>query len=186
MGQLMIRMTLHTKDIERAIGNFNKAKPAAISRSLNRAATSARAFMAREVSKDMKLKVGTVKERIEIRKANARSLNAELSASMKRIPLIDFGAKGPKPSRGRGRGVTARTQTRRYPHAFIATVGSGRHEGVFQRKTVKRSPRAELFGPSIGFIFGKHLPAGMKKAETELIKNLEHEISRALRMSATP
>jgi hypothetical protein len=116
---------------------------------------------------------------------------ARLKASLKRIPLFDFGAKGPVPSRGKGRGVTVKGK--RYPHAFIATVGSGRHTGVFQRRpgANRRGPAPhrsqlpiyELFGRSIGRVFIKFRPLGHARALEALAKNIQSEFQFALSRS---
>ncbi len=148
-------------------------------RALNRSAATARTGMTRLIAEDMKLKVGTVRERIAIWSASKESLRATLKASLKRIPIIDFNAKGPEPSRGKGRGVTARTVTRRYPRAFIATMRSG-HRGVFQRLGKGRLPIFELKGASIGEVFAKYHDQGVRIAEEALVKNLKSEFRFAL------
>ncbi len=148
-------------------------------RALNRSASTARTGMTRLIAADMKLKAGTVRERIAIQEARQARLSAVLNASLKRIPIIDFNAKGPQPSRGKGRGVTARTATRNYPHAFIATMRSG-HRGVFQRKGVNRLPIQELRGASVGEVFGKYHGEGVRIAEEALVKNLKSEFRFAL------
>src|SRR3954453_6090936 len=105
-------------------------------RALNRALATGHTAMARLVAKDIGLKVGDVKNAIRSTEATMSRLEVRLAASLKRIPLVKFGAKGPEPSRGKGRGVTYRIggQGRtRVESAFLATVGAG-HRGVFVRK----------------------------------------------------
>src|SRR6185295_6722251 len=103
-------------------------------RALNRGIASARTLMVREIARDTGLKSADVRNALPMREATANNLTATLAASLKRIPLIKFNARGPEPSRGKGRGVTYRlTGSRgRHPNAFIATMGSG-HRGVFAR-----------------------------------------------------
>lgn len=144
-------------------------------RAINRSASTARTGMTRLIAADMGLKAGTVRDRIVIRQAGRGLLSATLTANLKRIPLIDFGARGPEPSRGKGSGVTAKTSTRSYPHAFIATMRSG-HRGVFQRKGSSRLPISELRGASVGEVFGKYHDEGVRIAQDALAKNLEHEL----------
>jgi hypothetical protein len=140
--------------------------------------------MTRLVAADMQLKSSVVRDRIVITEATSNRLAARLDASLKRIPLIDFGAKGKEPSRGKGRGVTAKTVTRIYPHAFIATMGSG-HRGVFQRKQgAKRLPIFELKGASVGEVFSKYQADGTRAAEEALVKNLKSEVRFVLRQVA--
>lgn len=159
------------------------ARNQAIPRAFNRAATSARAVMARAIAKDMGLKQAAIKEAIKIVEATPEKHEARLEASGKRIPLIDFGAKGPEPSRGRGKGVRARTpQSRTYPRAFIATMRSG-HRGVFQRKGKTRLPIVELHGPSLPFVFDKYRNEGIAKFEESVMKNLQSEFRFLLRQA---
>jgi hypothetical protein len=167
---------------DRNIARFLQRAPNAIRRALNRGAVSARTFLVKEIAKDTGLKSGEVRDAIKIREATAQNLTAEVSITGKRIPLIKFNARGPEPSRGRGRGVTARGPglAGRYPQAFIATVGSGRHRGVFQRRTKARLPIRELFGPSLPHVFGKLIPEAAKVGEASLVKNLQHELAFAL------
>lgn len=151
-----------------------------VPRALNRSGASGRTVMVREVAKDLQLKQDVVRDRMVVREATASEHVYRLRASARRIPLIEFNARGPEPSYGRGAGVTARTRVGRYRQAFIATMGSG-HRGVFSRSPgARRLPIYELKQPSIAFVFDKHLPAGMNRAQEQLIKNLTHEISFAL------
>lgn len=134
-------LVLNTKDTERAIRRLKERAPQAIVRALNRSIASAATVAIRIISADTGIKQADLKgtsprnTRISTRQATATVHKASLVASAKPIPLIDYGAKGPYPSRGKGRGVTAKLRggARRYPYAFIAEVGKGKHRGVFQR-----------------------------------------------------
>ena len=160
--------------------------------------------MVREVSRDLGLKVGTVRDEVKVAEARPganvtavelSTLTARVSVSGKRIPLIEFGARGPQPSRGRGRGVTARLKggKGRYPHAFIVRLKSG-HVGVFERvpDSKRHGPKPnrsqlpvfELRGPSLPLVFAKYLPLGVARATEQLTKNLEHEFAFAMRAAA--
>ena len=156
--------------------------PAAIARALNRSIESAKTAMNRAIAQDMGLKVSTVSDLIRVERATEDQRVARLYASFKRIPLIDFNARGPEPSRGKGRGVTARMPggLGRYPNAFIATMRSG-HRGVFTRRSAAgRLPIAELRGPSIGHVFVKHKAIGEARGQEQLAKNLASEFRFAL------
>lgn len=159
----------------------DKASPAIV-RALNRGGLTAKTYMASNVAKDMKLKVSDVKEKIRVKEANLYKHSFEISASLKRLPLILFNARGPEPSRGRGRGVTARTNTKRYPHAFIATMKSG-HRGVFQRVGKARLGIRELRNVSLGHVFDKFKPEGLKRGLASVAKNLKSEFRFASRKS---
>jgi hypothetical protein len=179
-----VNVNLNTNDWKRAITALRTKAPARIVRALNRSTTSMQTVMARDVSKDLGIKVGDAKKAMTIRNATDRTLRAELRASGARLPLIAFGAKGPEPSRGKGRGVTAKMQggRNRYPHAFIATTRSG-HRGVFQRASGSgpRLPIAQLHGPSIPHVFHKHADTGLERGEEALITNLQHEFDYLLK-----
>ena len=128
-------VTLGTsRQIERLFDRYRAKFPKAIVRALNRAGTSTRTLMASKSAKDLGLKVGTVRDQFRVVNATEARMRVRISVTGSRIPLIDFRATGPVPSRGRGRGVTARLPggKGRYPHAFIATTRSG-HTGVFER-----------------------------------------------------
>ncbi|MGI0149487.1 MAG: phage tail protein, partial [Thermoplasmata archaeon] len=116
---------------------FPKETGKAILRALKRGTTSAATHANRVVSAEMGLKVGDVRKRIRVVEPRGETLTGEVRGSLKRIPLIEFGARGPEPSRGRGGGVSYRIGSGgrgRHPHAFITTVGS--HRGVFGRKRI--------------------------------------------------
>jgi hypothetical protein len=170
--------------ISRLIAMYERRFPNAIMRALNRAGTSTRAVMASLSAKDLGLPVGTVREQMPIQKATPTRLLVRISTTGKRIPLIDFKARGPEPSRGKGRGVTARLPggKGRYPHAFIAVMRSG-HRGVFQRTGRARLPVVELKGPSLPRVFDKFAPQGLARGEEALRKNLAHELRFALSQS---
>lgn len=189
-------LKLDTTEARRNLLRLKSKAGPAVARALKRAGDSAKTAMVREMARDLGLKVGTVRDQVKTEvvgdRANAEQLVARVSVSGKRIPLIEFGAKGPVPSRGRGRGVTARLNggRQRYPNAFIATVGSGRHTGVFQRvpgshrhgPAPNRSqlPIYELRGPSLPHVFRKYISVGMARGQETLVTNLEHEFKFAM------
>lgn len=182
---MQVVMRFNAEDVLRNIRAFKRRYPAAIRRAVNRAATSARAQLASDVAKDMKLPVGVVRENLSIQQARD-TFTARIYANAKRIPLEKFGAKGPYPSRGRG---TVRVRGKSYPGAFLAVVGSGGHRGVFRRvgASARKSrgawsqnlPIVELKGASIWQSATKHLPAAVARGEEALRKNLAHEVSFA-------
>ncbi len=164
-----------------AVERLKAKAPMAQARALNRAIASAKTAMVRVISDDLGVKASEVRDRIGVEDARPDRLRARLSASYKRIPLIDFKAQGPEPSLGKGRGVTAKLgrSRGRYPDAFIATMTSG-HRGVFRRKSLGRLPIRELFGPSVAHVFVKHVDVGLARGEEQLLKNLQSEFRFAL------
>lgn len=178
----MERIRLRTENAERAIRELGNRAPKAIARGLNRTASNVKVAMSRSIATDLRIKVGTVKNNIGIWNATPGRLVTQLTASNKRIPLIQFGARGPEPSRGRGRGVSVRLPggQSRLPKAFIATMRSG-HRGVFKRRPgIHRLPIIELKGPSIARVFKKHAAIGQARHTEQLEKNVAHEIEFAI------
>lgn len=182
-----------TFDIDKVTANIERLQrdhPSAIVRALNRSIASGRTIMAREMSKDVGLKVGDVRDQMRIVEAAQDRLEAKLIASGKRIPLIAFKARGPEPTRGRGRGVSYKIgpQSKTLKDAFIATMGSG-HRGVFRRVGSARKSRGawslnlpvvELKGPSLPKVFLKFRPIGLARAAEQLRKNLVSEFRFAM------
>ncbi|MDP3720768.1 MAG: phage tail protein [Acidobacteriota bacterium] len=184
-----LRLQFKTKDVSRAIKRLKgRAKPAIV-RALNRSALATKTFMIRKVAQDLGLKVGDVKSGMKTRDANLNRLTAAVIATGAPISLIKFRAKGPVPSLGRGKGVTARLPAPgkgKYPHAFIATVRHGQtneHTAVFERKGKTRLPLKKLHGPSVAHVFDKYRDAGLMVSEDTLLKNLKHELKFALSQS---
>lgn len=172
-------MEISVQGVDAIVLDF-KEKPTQVTRALframNRAVASGRTVMVREIARDVRLKSRDVRDAIRLEEASPSRLTARISASIKRIPLIDFNAK-----MTRGRGVTARLPppgAGRYPHAFIATMTSG-HVGVFQRVAKARLPIRELYGPSLGNVFSKYRPLGVARVEEVLMKNFDHEMKFA-------
>jgi hypothetical protein len=105
----------------------------------------------------------------------------QLEITGNRIPLIDFAARGPEPSRGRGRGVSYRLPggRSRDPHAFIATMPSG-HRGVFKRTGKERNPIIQSHGPSLVNVFRNKLDFGAERAKAALEEQVRLVIAFAL------
>ncbi|MGB7220747.1 MAG: phage tail protein [Vicinamibacterales bacterium] len=159
----------------------------AIVRALNRSIGAARTAMIRAVAQDTGLKSRDVREALTLTKATTGIPAAALAASLKRIPLVAFNARGPEPSRGKGRGVSYRLpgSVGRNPNAFLATMKSG-HRGVFIRASAlnnipathrrPRLPLIELHGPSVSRPFLRYRSLGEAKAEEAFLSNFEHEL----------
>lgn len=161
---------------------MGRQAPIIMARALNRASTSGQAATVKAVAKDTGLQQKYVKREIRIDKATRSTPTAAVEIAGKRIPLIAFQARGPEPSRGKGRGVSYRLPTGRgrVSDAFIVTVGAGGHRGVFKRRSARRFPIVELRGPSIPHVFEKYLaPVFFPAASESLLKNLRSEIAFA-------
>jgi hypothetical protein len=170
---------LDDKDLRDGIAALRRRFPAAIKRALARTTTTTKTAMAKAMREDTYLSSRFIKDEIKV---ETQAGAAALVVQGRRIPLISFGARGPEPSRGKGRGVSWRnpgSPRSRDPHAFIATMSSG-HRGVFKRTGTGRTPIVELHGPSLVRVFEKYMDLGAEAANAALAKNLKHEISYAL------
>jgi hypothetical protein len=190
-------LRFRSEEAEAAFRRIEAAAPAAVARALNRTITSSRVFMRRAVANDVGLLQRDVDKDFRVSPARPDNLRAVLEVRGKRIPLVKFGARGPLPTRGRPPYVTARIGgvPKTYgpghsPTPFMAKMASG-HLGVFARVLpslrfssgawTRNLPIRELKGPSLVRVFLKYLVEGYAHAEAELVKNLEHELSFALK-----
>lgn len=193
-----LSIRLESGGLEKELKAMGANIPAVMARSLNRAGTTGRAVMARHINKDTGIAIGAVKKEIRLDRATRSDPVVRLEIRGRRIPLIAFQARGPEPSRGRGRGVSYRLPSGRgrIRNAFIATMPSG-HRGVFIRKTPTRSRRGrprsspalpilELFGPSLPYVFEKYIPEFRKAASESLVKNLRSAINFARSKAGLP
>lgn len=111
-------------------------------RALNRTAITVRAEAARDIHDEYPgLKIGAVKDRIDIQKANKITQRVVISVSGRPIPIIEFDARQTRA------GVTVKVKKDRklLRGAFIATMSTG-HTGVFYRRGFRgaRAPRLPI------------------------------------------
>lgn len=165
-------------EVDAALREYPKRATRAIVRSMNRALTSGRTLMVQRIAADTGLRSSDIKKAMAFSEASAQNLEARMALGLKRIPLIQFNARGPEPSRGKGRGVSYRLKggSGRIPTAFIATMRSG-HRGVFARVGKARLPVRELFGPSLGHVFAKYRPEGIARVKEAFAKNFASEMA---------
>lgn len=182
---MAFQIKLDDAALQRALDSLGRRGTQVIARSMNRAVVTARAVLARDISQDLGLRVGVIRDQLKIRNARPEELKATISVSGKPLPLINFKARQTR------QGVSANLPTlKRYEGAFIATVGKGQHRGVFKRVpgANRRGPKPnrsqlpiyELHGPSLPKVFAKLTPNALKAGEEALMKNLAHEINYAL------
>ena len=98
---------------------------------LNRTATFTRARVIEKITDVYNVTPGVLRDTRNIRVVDARStLTAKVTATGRRLPLVDFGARQTR------QGVTIMVKRsggrKLIPHAFIARMQSG-HEGLFLR-----------------------------------------------------
>lgn len=170
-----------------AMAQYPARTQRATMRALNRALASGRTAMASAIAKDMGIKVRDAKDAVKADDATMAKLQIALRASLKRLPLSTFSAKGPLPSMGKGRGVSYRIGARgrgRLEHAFLANMKSS-HSGVYRRVGKARLPIIELFGPSIGRVFEGQRDEVLKVMLETFNARLTHELKFASTESAS-
>lgn len=165
---------------------MGKSANTIVARALNRASLAGRTAAFRATANDAGIPIKAITKHLKITEATKENLTATASVTGERIPLINFHARGPEPSKGRGRGVSYKLTGGRgkAPHAFIATMKS-KHKGVFIRKGGSgRSPKGwsknlkiiEAQGPSVQNVLEKHMPEFDKRASEAVEKNLRSQI----------
>jgi hypothetical protein len=158
---------------------LGQSAPYVMARALNRAGVSGKTAMTRAIHEDTGIASKDVGREIQLEKATKTKTVVALQIRGRRIPLIAFKARGPEPSRGKGKGVsyTLPGGRGRVPDAFITTLGVGGHRGVYKRRGRPRLPIDELFGPSLPHVFEKFIPVFAQAAGESFRKNLASEIS---------
>ena len=164
-----------TIDLENtSLQNLATAFPRAGASALNKMATQAKTEASRRVRARYNIKKSDLDSNFKMKRANINHLESSVTASGKRLPLIDFGA------RQRKVGVSVmviRGQRKVVAHAFITTMRSG-HEGVFRRTGKERLPIQELVSLSVPKMFGsRNIMAAMKDfVRLKIRPLLMHEI----------
>lgn len=192
-----MKVEVESDGLQLFLDKFPRQTSIAMLRAVKRGTMAARTEASRRAASDTGLRVSAARKRITMVPPNGATLEGQIRVSLKRIPLIEFGARGPNPSRGRGR-VTVKSQGGRktVPGAFIATMPGG-HTGVYKRtrasgpgrrgKPPNRSqlPIVQLRGPSIGRVVdnnaGEIMAKGASVTEKELNRQLDRIFGRSSR-----
>lgn len=147
----------------------------ATNRALTRGAQAGRTYAVRAVAAEIGVTQTLVRQRVVVQRPNGATAVVWLTG--KRLRLIDVSAK----------------QRVLPPGAFRATVGTGRHRGIFKRKDATHSrkgkprsspqlPIRELYAVSVPFAAIKNmiLDPTLNVAVAAFEKSLAHEVGRAL------
>lgn len=146
----------------------------ALSVAVNQSARQVRTMASRKVAAGMGARRKDVDRAVTIRPMSTpATLEAIVRGRGVPLPLILFGARQTKA------GVSAKAwgETKIYPGSFMATMKSG-HRGVFIRKTRKRFPIKELYGPGVAQVMAKE--AVTASLESYAIERLEANVMRQL------
>jgi len=170
-----------------------KAYPAAVVRTINRTAESAKVASAKHIAPQMNSRQAGVKRRIQTVRATHKRLWATLVAKGRSLQLIEFvvGSKKPTQQKGGKRGlVKAKVygKTRTLNDAFIAPRKSGSSKTtVYIRKKGKRLPLRQLYGPGIMQLFRQRENNAIMQAKVrerfpiEFVRNLSFFVERIKR-----
>lgn len=167
--------------VARLQADVDRLLPQATARALNRTATTVRAQATRRIRERYNLKAGVIRAQLRINRADRNRLTAEVIASGRPIPLIEFSARQTRA------GVSVRVirgQRKVRRHAFIAKMHTG-HVGVFERTSSKRLPIKELFSVSLPVAFArKEILAALEQVAVERFR-IEFERELRFRAGAT-
>ncbi|WP_458412774.1 phage tail protein [Schinkia sp. CFF1] len=174
----------HIEKLEIILGNTPKQIPIVAAHAINRAAETARTAGARLARENYKIKSGSAKGKITIKKAYPSDLLANFRVSGRPISLINFKIRPNQPLPVKKRYVHASNingSGGTIKKSFIATTKKG-YKNVFTRVGDERNPLRSLHGPSLPQMYGRE--EGLKKMEKvaadKLDERLEHEIKRFL------
>lgn len=176
--------------VQRLLRAVPREVPKIMSRAINKTAKSTKVEIARLIAAKAKIPIKGIKKGIGMKKATRRRWLATLNITSRHIPLIYL--KTGKTKKGvtyRGPGdVYAHKQKVEVsggliPSAFKQAMPGSGHKGVFLRRTNKRLPIDELFGPSAAELFegvkgiAKQV---MRSANEKLTKNIDSQINYVL------
>lgn len=179
---VQVRIT-HAEQIEKLFSQTPKETEKLLSRSINRAAITARTTASVEIRKNYILRASDIKSKIKIRTATNNQLSASIRASGPVTPLIKFDTTPTMPDimivRAR---VKKDSRKKTIQSGFVTRMSNG-HINVFTRIGKKRYPIEGLYGPSIAQMLSNNdiVQKMEENAQEELDKRLEHEIKRLLR-----
>jgi len=157
MSAISVQIKEDTKEVERLLAGLGRGADKVITRALNRTLTPVYGAGARSIAKDMGLTQKPIKKGLKKYRANYRHKRAEIVATGKRLPIVEFKARQTR------KGISYKAkggQRKTIKDTFFATMESG-HRGVFSRigrRRVMKSGRykgkvreaiTELHGPSI-------------------------------------
>jgi hypothetical protein len=169
----MVITVTGTEALTRRMLEIGQDAPKANARAVNKTLSTLKTATVRALAGELGLRNKDITPAIALQRATYGRQIGTLTVTGKRMPLIAFGARQTKA------GVSYRLPGGRglIPSGFIATMRSG-HTGVFARRTKRRLPIVEQFGPSLpgAFVKAGLLTAMQARAETALETNLTHEI----------
>lgn len=192
-------VTIDSAKIQKILEEFGGIEvkvPAALSRALNRATSSAKSEAVRQVRKDYTVKAGRVNQTISVTRSSPEKLISSITSRGESIPLYDFkvSPKTINPRRKTKVSVEVRRGSRSaLDSAFIARMPNGK-VGVFERtgefsiaqqgryRGQRRENIEQKFGPAVPVMMNSDsvVSAIQKRAEEQLEDRIPHELNRIL------
>lgn len=172
------------KQALRQLAHIKHGAPRAVAAALNKTAPGVRTDTVRQLAENYTASQKDIRPAVSIgQKASPGNLLAKVLGTHHVMPLMAFRVRPKSASRRRPKGgITAevkRGQSRKIPHAFIATI-KGRPEVAQRVHRGKRVPIRRLYGPTIPQMMDNDGIAEkvMRMANARLAKNMAHEIER--------
>lgn len=180
-------------ELERKLGNLKSKAPQVLSRAINRAAEKARTETKREVADKYFISQGDVLKTVTLSKASTAKLSAELKSRGGPIALSKFKVSPNRGVRRTKRGYSPSVYKAGVekaggmkplsgsPKAFMATMGSG-HSGVMNRKSARRLPLKQLYGPAVpSMIKNEEVISTIKEAAADMLeRRIDAEVNNIL------
>jgi len=170
------------QDMKRMVAEFSTlrsdVKDKATYRALNRALDKLVTETGREVRKVYKVRLRTVRDALNTKRASVRNLQARLLVDGVRLPIIEF---SPRWRRGMPVGASVQVMVsggrKNIRGAFIAEMKSG-HRGVFRRRGRSRLPIDEIRTISIPqAVINKMVSAALERAAVDTFnKNFAQQV----------
>lgn len=100
---------------------------------LNRTAEWLKGRVAKDLSREKRIKLKIIRDKIKLLKADKRNIRTNLNCNFRNIPIIELGAV-------KQNAIGTSVSNMIFPHAFIVTLRKGGKRNVYRRTTKKRFP----------------------------------------------
>jgi hypothetical protein len=160
--------------IEKIVSSINALPEQAVQAamfSLNRTAEWMKGQVAGGISKEKRLKLKIIRDKISIAKANKKNLQSLLNCNFRGILARDLGSLKQTPE-----GAKAGSQL--FPGSFTASLKPGAKQGIYRRKTKKRFPVKSVTIPIFEDAMKIVEELVGDEARSVFEKRFKHEISR--------
>lgn len=177
-----------TDALERAknmLAGIDKGFRNALGAAIRRTGASTRAFIAKEIRQEYYVKASDLKKHTSIHvKPDVGNgfARVEIRFTGTHIPLLEFDTHIDRSGKVSTR-VKRNSSRSTLEDAFLQTMPTTGHRGIFERVTEDRTPIREFFGPSIPQMLSYNTDLQDKIAEhaqETFEKRLDHEVSAVL------